>query len=179
MSPELQCQIPSKPVARARWGRERSPHLRRLATCRRGAGQAMRQATSREKAARVAQKDPFGHVDEQLDRCAASEDVDATAMAQARGYAGGAFLRDGMLFAIRHVNHFFFLLSSVVEPFFVSKPRSGDAFPVQATHYPWRGVPFTVRGRHASHCEPRHVFSRHKDSFPECQALWNTCRGCK
>lgn len=44
--------------------------------------QAMRQATNREKAAKIAEKDPFGPVDEQLDRSAASEAVNTAAMAQ-------------------------------------------------------------------------------------------------
>lgn len=42
----------------------------------------MRQATNREKAAKIAEKDPFGPVDEQLDRSAASEAVNTAAMAQ-------------------------------------------------------------------------------------------------
>lgn len=46
--------------------------------------QAMRQATNREKAAKIAEKDPFGPVDEQLDRSAASEAVNTAAMAQVR-----------------------------------------------------------------------------------------------
>lgn len=46
--------------------------------------QAMRQATNREKAAKIAEKDPFGPVDEQLDRGAASEAVNTAAMAQVR-----------------------------------------------------------------------------------------------
>lgn len=49
-----------------------------------GLTQAMRQATSREKAAKIAEKDPFGPVDEQLDRSAASEAVNTDAMAQVR-----------------------------------------------------------------------------------------------
>lgn len=44
--------------------------------------QAMRQAANREKAAKIAEKDPFGSVDEQLDRSAASEEVNTAAMAQ-------------------------------------------------------------------------------------------------
>lgn len=42
----------------------------------------MRQATNREKAAKIAEKDPFGPVDEQLDRSAASEEANAATMAQ-------------------------------------------------------------------------------------------------
>lgn len=44
--------------------------------------QAMRQATNREKAAKIAEKDPFGPVDEQLDKSNASEAVNTAAMAQ-------------------------------------------------------------------------------------------------
>lgn len=44
--------------------------------------QAMRQATNREKAAKIAEKDPFGAVDEQLDKSAASEEANAATMAQ-------------------------------------------------------------------------------------------------
>lgn len=53
--------------------------------------QAMRQATNREKAAKIAEKDPFGPVDEQLERSAASEEVNTTAMAQVskRGFMRG------------------------------------------------------------------------------------------
>ncbi|CAN0557771.1 unnamed protein product [Ectocarpus sp. 12 AP-2014] len=42
----------------------------------------MRQATNREKAAKIAEKDPFGPVDEQLDKSNASEAVNTAAMAQ-------------------------------------------------------------------------------------------------
>lgn len=42
----------------------------------------MRQATNREKAAKIAEKDPFGPVDEQLDKSAASEEANAATMAQ-------------------------------------------------------------------------------------------------
>ncbi|CAM9456895.1 unnamed protein product [Scytosiphon promiscuus] len=50
--------------------------------------EAMRQATNREKAAKIAEKDPFGPVDEQLDRGAASEAVNTAAMAQDLEYPG-------------------------------------------------------------------------------------------
>lgn len=50
----------------------------------------MRQATNREKAAKIAEKDPFGPVDEQLDRSAASEEVNTAAMAQVRRVERGA-----------------------------------------------------------------------------------------
>lgn len=46
----------------------------------------MRQATNREKAAKIAEKDPFGPVDEQLDRSAASEAVNTAAMAQVHAW---------------------------------------------------------------------------------------------
>ena len=42
----------------------------------------MRQAKIREKAAKVAENDPFGAVDEQLDKSAASEAVNSDALAQ-------------------------------------------------------------------------------------------------
>ncbi|CAN0362423.1 unnamed protein product [Pylaiella littoralis] len=50
--------------------------------------EAMRQATKREKAAKIAEKDPFGPVDEQLDRSAASEAVNTAVMAQDLEYPG-------------------------------------------------------------------------------------------
>ncbi|CAM9147521.1 unnamed protein product, partial [Ectocarpus sp. 13 AM-2016] len=50
--------------------------------------EAMRQATNREKAAKIAEKDPFGPVDEQLDKSNASEAVNTAAMAQDLEYPG-------------------------------------------------------------------------------------------
>ena len=42
----------------------------------------MRQASNQEMASKIAEKDPFGPIDEQIDKRAASEAVNATAMAQ-------------------------------------------------------------------------------------------------
>lgn len=42
----------------------------------------MRQASNREMTAKIAEKDPFGPVDEQIDKRVASEVVNASAMAQ-------------------------------------------------------------------------------------------------
>ncbi|CAB1115795.1 unnamed protein product [Ectocarpus sp. CCAP 1310/34] len=46
------------------------------------------EATNREKAAKIAEKDPFGPVDEQLDKSNASEAVNTAAMAQDLEYPG-------------------------------------------------------------------------------------------
>lgn len=44
--------------------------------------QAMRQAGNQEMTAKIAEKDPFGPIDELIDKRAAAESVNATAMAQ-------------------------------------------------------------------------------------------------
>ncbi|CAM9373592.1 unnamed protein product, partial [Choristocarpus tenellus] len=50
--------------------------------------EAMRQAMNREKAAKIAEKDPFGFVDEQLERNTAMDEVNTAAMAQDLEYPG-------------------------------------------------------------------------------------------
>lgn len=57
----------------------------------------MRQATNREKAAKIAEKDPFGPVDEQLDRSAASEAVNTAAMAQVHALENSSAGKRGFL----------------------------------------------------------------------------------